>query len=236
MNNRNHAAHSAADGNPSAAFENLRIGVLALQGAFAEHCKMVRQLGAHCEEVRRPEQLATLDGLIIPGGESTSMGLVAQRWGLVDPLRQWVHSGKPTFGTCAGMILLAARATNQKQGGQPLIGGLDVTVNRNFFGRQVNSFETDLDVNGLGQELDAGPCHAVFIRAPAITEIGPDVDSLAHLDTHLDNGELVHVAVRGGAILATAFHPELTADLRWHAHFLHMVAEHHSRARATAHN
>ncbi|MEX1019568.1 MAG: pyridoxal 5'-phosphate synthase glutaminase subunit PdxT [Litorilinea sp.] len=221
----NHTSNSdtlhAGDGTPSSA-PRLKIGVLALQGAFAEHSKMVRQLGADAVEVRRPDQLDDLDGLIIPGGESTSMGLVAQRWQLVEPLRAWVHRGKPTFGTCAGMILLAARAANQKLGGQPLIGGLDVTVNRNFFGRQVDSFETNLIVPELGE----GTCHAVFIRAPAITEIGPSVQSLAQIE----RGAPVHVAVRDGMILATAFHPELTADLRWHTLFLEMA-----RAYRTAH-
>ena len=205
----------------------LHIGVLALQGAFAEHCKMLRQLGATVTEVRRPDQLRDLDGLVIPGGESTTMGLVAQRWGLVEPLRAWVGAGKPTFGTCAGMILLAERATNQKLGGQPLIGGLDVTVNRNFFGRQVDSFETWLQVDGLDtgpgepEASEAGACHAVFIRAPAITEVGPSVQVLAQLP-----GETpIYVAVRNGMILATAFHPELTDDLRWHRFFLTMVQE-----------
>ena len=190
------------------------IGVLALQGAFAEHVKICRKLGANAFEVRKPDQLAALDGLIIPGGESTSMGLVAERWGLVEPLRTWVHGGRPTWGTCAGMILLAERASGQKQGGQPLIGGLDVTVNRNYFGRQTDSFETLLEVPVLGEP----PTPAVFIRAPAITEIGPGVNSLATLAGK--DAELVHVAVRQGAILATAFHPELTDDTRWHAYFL----------------
>ena len=145
------------------------IGILALQGAFGEHAAMVRQLGATAVEVRKPEQMAGLDGLILPGGESTTMGLVAERWGLVEPLRAWVQAGRPIWGTCAGMILLADRAVGQKQGGQPLIGGLDVTVNRNYFGRQNESFETLLDVPRLGE----APFRAVFIRAPAIVESGP---------------------------------------------------------------
>ena len=194
------------------------IGVLALQGAFAEHVKICRQLGVQAVEVRKPAQLTEIDGLIMPGGESTSMGLVAERWGLVEPLRAWVHGGRPTWGTCAGMILLAERAGGQKQGGQTLIGGLDVTVNRNYFGRQTASFETLLDVPVLGAE----PTPAVFIRAPAITEIGPAVTSLAELPGK--QGETVHVAVQQGPILATAFHPELTDDPRWHRFFLGMVA------------
>ncbi|MCB0039501.1 MAG: pyridoxal 5'-phosphate synthase glutaminase subunit PdxT [Caldilinea sp.] len=192
------------------------IGILALQGAFVEHEAMVRRLGAQAVQVRKPEQLADLDGLIIPGGESTTMGLVAERWGLVEPLRAWVRSGKPTWGTCAGMIMLADRATGQKEGGQTLLGGLDVTVNRNYFGRQNESFETWLRVPALGE----APIRAVFIRAPAIVAAGAGVEVLA---TVPGRGEDVIAAVRQGNILATAFHPELTDDLRWHALFLAMV-------------
>lgn len=195
------------------------IGVLALQGAFAEHIKMLRQLGVTAREVRKPEELDGLDGLIIPGGESTSMALIAERWGLVQPLKTWVAAGKPTWGTCAGMILLSDKATGQKQGGQALIGGLDVTVNRNYFGRQIDSFEADLTVPALGDP----PVHAVFIRAPAITETGPKVEVLADLTDGA--GQTVAVAVQAGPILATAFHPELTDDLRWHAFFVRMVQE-----------
>ncbi len=193
------------------------IGVLALQGAFVEHIHLLRGLGVTAIEVRKPEQLADLDGLIIPGGESTTMGLIAARWGLVEPLRQWVHGGRPTWGTCAGMILLAARATGQKQGGQPLLGGLNVTVNRNYFGRQTASFETLLAVPQFGVQ----PFPAVFIRAPAITEVGTGVDVLATLRTA--TGETVIVALRQGPLLATAFHPELTHDHRWHQFFIEMV-------------
>lgn len=195
----------------------ITIGVLALQGAFLEHIKMLRRLGVQAVEVRKPEQLAGLDGLIIPGGESTSMGLIAERWGLVEPLRQWVHGGRPTWGTCAGMILLAERATGQKRGGQTLLGGLDVTVHRNYFGRQVDSFETELPVPILGDM----PYPAIFIRAPAIADVGPSVEVLARVTA--SNGETVSVAVRQGPLLATAFHPELTEDARWHELFLEMV-------------
>jgi pyridoxal 5'-phosphate synthase pdxT subunit len=192
-----------------------RIGVLALQGAFAEHIAILLRLGVEAVEVRTPAQMEGLDGLILPGGESTTMGLVAERWGLVEPLRAWVHGGKPTWGTCAGMILLADQATGQKQGGQPLIGGLHVTVNRNYFGRQVDSFETTLIVPCF--EPDESP--AIFIRAPAITELGEDVEPLAELPGP------VYVAVRQGPILATAFHPELTPDMRWHALFVEMASQ-----------
>lgn len=197
----------------------ITIGVLALQGAFAEHVKMLRQLGVNAVEVRKAEQLADLDGLIIPGGESTTMGLIAERWGLVEPLRSWVQNGRPTWGTCAGMILLANQATHQKQGGQPLIGGLDVTVDRNYFGRQVDSFETDIDV----PLLDGGPFRAVFIRAPAIVAVGDGAQTLMQVTT--PRGDRVIAAARQNHLLATAFHPELTNDLRWHELFVQMVRE-----------
>lgn len=197
----------------------LKIGVLALQGAFIEHISMLQRLGVEAVEVRKAEQLAELDGLIIPGGESTTMGLVAERWGLVEPLRAWVKAGKPVWGTCAGMILLAERAVGQKLGGQPLLGGLDVTVNRNYFGRQVDSFETDLQVP---RWADA-PFRAIFIRAPAIVETGAMVEPLAQVTT--PTGETVIAAARQQNLLVTAFHPELTADLRWHALFVEMVRE-----------
>lgn len=198
-----------------------RIGVLALQGAFREHVNMLAQLGVDAVEVRLAEQLAELDGLIIPGGESTSMGLVAERWGLVKPLRNWVHAGRPTWGTCAGMILLADDAAGQKLGGQALIGGLEVTVNRNYFGRQVDSFEAELNVPALGDD----PFHAVFIRAPAITAVSAGVKTLATVASEEEGNEEVIAAVRKDAILATAFHPELTDDLRWHRYFLQIVKE-----------
>lgn len=192
----------------------VRIGVLALQGAFAEHVAILRRLGVDVVEVRTPAQLEGLDALILPGGESTTMGLVAERWGLVEPLRTWVHGGKPTWGTCAGMILLADQATGQKLGGQPLIGGLHVTVNRNYFGRQVDSFETTLTVPSFDPPQSPG----IFIRAPAIVELGEGVESLAELPGPL------YVAVRQGPILATAFHPELTPDTRWHELFVEMAS------------
>ncbi|MEM7539000.1 MAG: pyridoxal 5'-phosphate synthase glutaminase subunit PdxT [Chloroflexota bacterium] len=199
------------------------IGVLALQGAFHDHIKILQTLGVGAVEVRKPEQLDGLDGLIIPGGESTSMGLIAERWGMVEPLRAWVHGGRPTWGTCAGMILLAEQATSQKLGGQTLLGGLDVTVNRNYFGRQVDSFETMLDVPQLGEE----PYPAIFIRAPAITAVEPRVEILADISDQIqtDADEQVIVAVRQDAILATAFHPELTADVRWHRLFIEMIKD-----------
>ncbi|MBV7339016.1 pyridoxal 5'-phosphate synthase glutaminase subunit PdxT [Chloroflexi bacterium TSY] len=178
---------------------------------------MLEELGVTAVEVRKPEQLEKLDGLIIPGGESTSMALIAERWGLVEPLKKWVHNGHPTWGTCAGMILLANDATGQKRGGQRLIGGLDVTVSRNHFGRQVDSFETDMVIDVLGRE----PFRAIFIRAPAITQVGSKATVLAEVETH--QGDTVVAAIRQGPVLATAFHPELTGDLRWHRYFVEMV-------------
>ena len=183
----------------------VRLGVLALQGAFREHIAMLKRLNVEAAEVRLERELDDLDGLIIPGGESTSMGLVAERWGLVEPLRQWVHGGRPTWGTCAGMILLAEHATGQKLGGQALI--------------QVDSFEADLDVPVLGDT----PFHAVFIRAPAITAVAEDVETLATVASLPDETDSVIAAVRKGTILATAFHPELTGDLRWHRFFVQIV-------------
>ena len=192
------------------------IGILALQGAFAEHAAMVRQEGAQAVEVRKPAQLAGLDGLILPGGESTTMGLIAERQGMVAPLRAWVQAGRPTWGTCAGMILLADRVTDQKAGGQPLIGGLDVTVNRNYFGRQSASFEALIAAPILG----AAAFRAIFIRAPAIVALGATVTALASVP---GRGENVVVAVRQANLLATAFHPELTSDSRWHRLFLQIA-------------
>lgn len=190
--------------------------MLALQGAFREHIQRLEALGAAAVEVRRADQLSELDGLIIPGGESTTMGLVAERWGLVNPLRRWVSQGRPVWGTCAGLILLADRATGQKRDGQTLLGGLDVSVNRNFFGSQRDSFEADLEVAGWDS-----PSPAVFIRAPAVVETGPGVEILAEWTD--PDGCSVQVAVRQGYILGTAFHPELSGDLRWHRLFLQMV-------------
>jgi pyridoxal 5'-phosphate synthase pdxT subunit len=202
----------------------LKIGVLALQGAFVEHCQLLERLGVTVVEVRLPEHLQSLDGLIMPGGESTSMGLIAERWGLITPLRAWVQSRKPIWGVCAGMILLAERIESQKQGAQPLIGGLDIVVNRNYFGRQINSFETALNVSNITEFLEPEkPYQAIFIRAPIITEIGDDVDILASIESA--TGDRLIVAARQSFMLATAFHPELTDDLRWHQFFLKMVHE-----------
>jgi 5'-phosphate synthase pdxT subunit len=191
-------------------FSDLSIGVLALQGAFVEHVQAIRALGARAREVRLPAELAGLDGLILPGGESTAIGKLLVDFGLLGPLQEWVRANRPIFGTCAGAILLA-----RDIGGldQPLIGTLDVSVRRNAFGRQLQSFETDLLVEALGDE----PFHAVFIRAPAILAVGPQVDVLARLS----DGTIV--AAEHDAVLVSCFHPELTGDLRFHRRFLDAV-------------
>jgi 5'-phosphate synthase pdxT subunit len=186
-----------------------RIGVLALQGAFREHVAMLRHMGVDAVEVRRREHLEGLDGLIIPGGESTTIGKLAVKYDLLDPIRAMVGAGKPVWGTCAGMIMLARDISHGKDD-QPLIGVMDVQVQRNAFGRQVDSFEVDLDVPALG----APPFHAIFIRAPLIESVAPDVEVLARLE----DGTIV--AARQDNLLATSFHPELTGDDRFHRLFL----------------
>jgi 5'-phosphate synthase pdxT subunit len=201
----------------------VRIGILALQGAFIEHENMLRQLGAETAEVRLPRHLEGLDGLIIPGGESTTIGQVAQRWGLLEPIRAFAQSGRPLWGTCAGMILMAAEVVDGTSG-QPLLGLMDIAVRRNAFGRQVDSFEADLQIPALGEppfDRSRGkPFHAVFIRAPLIERVGESVEVLARLED-----ETV-VAVQQGNLLATAFHPELTDDDRFHRYFLRVGSSH----------
>jgi 5'-phosphate synthase pdxT subunit len=187
----------------------MKIGVLALQGAFIEHEKVLAHIGVEVVEVRLPEHLEDLDGLVIPGGESTTIGKVARQWGLLEPLRAFGQSGRPLWGTCAGMIFIAQDVVGGKPD-QPLLALMDVTVRRNAFGRQVDSFEADLDVPELGRE----PFHAVFIRAPFIERVGEGVQILGELK----DGAIV--AVRQGNLLATAFHPELTEDDRFHQYFL----------------
>ena len=204
----------------------LTIGVLALQGAFAEHTAILRQLHVDVVEVRTAAQLDGLDGIIIPGGESTAMGLIAERLGLLEPLRVWVKAGKPIWGTCAGMIFLAEHVEDQKIGGQPLLGGLDVTVNRNYFGRQVDSFQAVLETSLSGEGATSPP--VIFIRAPVITAVGQGVEPLAWLSTTA--GHKLIVAVRLGYILATAFHPELTANKQWHRFFIRMMRQFQQQA------
>ncbi len=185
-----------------------RVGVLALQGDVREHEMILFSLGAEPYRVKRPEHLGDIDALVIPGGESTTIGKMAVRFGLLDPLRSAIEAGLPTYGTCAGMILLAA---SLNEGDQPLIGSLDVVVRRNAFGRQNESFEASIDVEGLDDPFDA-----VFIRAPWIDKVGGQVEVLARVDDH-------PVMVRQDAILASSFHPELTGDGRIHEMFLEMI-------------
>jgi len=186
------------------------IGVLALQGDFAEHAARLRQVDVEAREVRRPAELAELDGLIIPGGESTTIARLLDAYALLEPLRALARDGLPIWGTCAGAIILARRAPGLDR---PNLGVMDIGVERNAFGRQVDSFEIDLDVEALGQP----PFHAVFIRAPVITDAGPDVSVLARLP----DGRIV--AARQRNLLATAFHPELTSDDRFHRYFVNSV-------------
>jgi len=195
----------------------LKIGVLALQGAFLEHANMLRKLGATPVEVRLPEQLVDLDGLIIPGGESTTIGKLAAQFGLIEPLRRFIEAGHAVWGTCAGLIFLARDIGTTVSGGHivPLrIPIIDIKVDRNAFGRQVDSFEADLYPTFAAAEA---PFRAVFIRAPRIEAAGEGVETLAHLE------DGTAVAARQGHLLVTAFHPELTNDHRFHQYFLEMV-------------
>jgi pyridoxal 5'-phosphate synthase pdxT subunit len=195
-----------------------RIGVLALQGDFREHMRAIERLGALAHAVRLPEHLQDVDGVIVPGGESTVMGKLMVEYGLDQPLRAIIASGTPVWGTCAGMILLA-RETDNALAGQPLLAAMHVRVVRNAFGSQRESFEADVNVPALGKE----PFHAVFIRAPAVERFDDGVEVLARLDNHKSETDGVIVAVREGSLLATAFHPEVTGDLRFHDYFLGMV-------------
>jgi 5'-phosphate synthase pdxT subunit len=189
-----------------------RIGVLALQGDFREHIQVLTGLGADAVPVRRPSELDSIDGLIIPGGESSVIDKLTRTFGMQQPLRDAIAGGLPVYGTCAGLIMLADRVLDSIEGQQSL-GGLDVEVRRNAFGSQVDSFETDLDVPVLGEE----PVHAVFIRAPVVERLGPAASALASLeDGHV-------VAVEQGNLLGTSFHPEMTGETRFHAYFLDKV-------------
>jgi len=191
----------------------MKIGVLALQGAFAEHVAILRAIGVEAIEVRLPAQLDAIDGLILPGGESTTMRRLIDRWSLRQPILDLAARGAPVFGTCAGMIVLAREIAGNED---PVLPLLDVTVERNAFGRQLDSFETDLAVPLLGDT----PVHAVFIRAPVIARAGLDVDVLARL------GDDRIVAVRQRNVLATSFHPELAGETRFHRLVATMAAEH----------
>ncbi|MEU7003984.1 pyridoxal 5'-phosphate synthase glutaminase subunit PdxT [Nonomuraea sp. NPDC046570] len=186
------------------------IGVLALQGDVREHARMLEEAGATATAVRRPAELDAVDGLVIPGGESTTMWKLAEIFDMLEPLRLRVKEGLPVYGSCAGMIMLADRIEGGVEG-QQTIGGIDMTVRRNAFGRQVDSFESDLTFDGQ-------VVHAVFIRAPWVESVGPEVEVLAVAEP----GDRI-VAVRQGPLLATSFHPELTGDTRVHEYFVSMV-------------
>jgi 5'-phosphate synthase pdxT subunit len=190
----------------------LRIGVLALQGDFAAHLKMLEALGVEARALRLPEHLAQLDGIIIPGGESTTIGKLMIEYGLLHGLREKIQEGLPIWGTCAGLILLA-KETDNALAGQPLLAAMNIRVRRNAFGSQRESFETDLLVSVLGE----APFHTLFIRGPLVEQVGPSVEVLATLD----DGTIV--AVREGTLLGTAFHPEVSGDIRFHQYFLRIV-------------
>jgi 5'-phosphate synthase pdxT subunit len=200
----------------------VKLGVLALQGDFAEHAAALRRLGHSPVEVRLPRDLAGVEGLIIPGGESTTIGMLAEQYGLIEPIRELAAGSKPVWGTCAGAIFLSKDARRA----QPLLRLMDIDVERNAFGRQVDSFEIDLDVPALAEARNGGlsaanerPFHAIFIRAPLIERVGPSVDVLSRLP----DGRIV--AARQGNLLATSFHPELTGDDRFHQLFVSMAQE-----------
>lgn len=188
----------------------MKIGVLALQGAVAEHLRSIKLAGGEPVEVKRVEQLGELQGLIIPGGESTTIGKLMRKYGFIDAIRSFSAQGRPIFGTCAGMIVLAERIEGAEE---PHLGLMDMTVARNAFGRQKESFETELAIDGI-----EGAVRAVFIRAPLIREVGSKVEVLSSY-----NGEMV--TARQGHLLACSFHPELTDDFSLHAYFLHMARE-----------
>ena len=190
------------------------IGVLALQGDTREHFAALREAGAEVSTVRRRSELDAVDALVIPGGESTTMSLLLREFGLLDPLRERLAGGMPAYGSCAGMILLASEILDAGEPGRQAspLGAIDMTVRRNAFGRQVDSFEADIDFRGLD-----GPAHAVFIRAPWVERVGDGVEVLAQAGDHI-------VAVRQGRVLATAFHPEITGDRRVHKLFVDIVS------------
>jgi 5'-phosphate synthase pdxT subunit len=193
-----------------------RIGVLALQGDVREHVRMLGECGATAIAVRRPDELLSLDALVIPGGESTTMSKLAVEFEVLEPIRKRIAEGMPAYGSCAGMIMLAEWVLDGRPD-QRSFGGIDMTVRRNAFGRQVDSFETDVAIAGIAGE----PLHAVFIRAPWVETVGERVEVLSQIRGGQADGRIV--AVRQGSVLATAFHPELTHDSRVHRYFVEMV-------------
>ena len=193
---------------PTPVAHGVKVGVLALQGAFGAHARVLGALGAEPVEVRRPDQLDSVDALVLPGGESTTVSMLLESSGLFDPIADRLRAGMPALGTCAGMILLSTDVLDGRND-QRSFAAVDIAVRRNAFGRQIDSFESDLAVTSLGDEL----LHAVFIRAPFVERVGPEVDVLAAVDGH-------PVMCRQGRVIVTAFHPELTDDPRVHELFL----------------
>jgi len=193
------------------------IGVFALQGDVREHLRMLESLGVDAVGVRRPAELDSVDALVLPGGESTTMAKLARTFGLLEPLRDRIKRGMPAFGTCAGMILLADHLEDGAAG-QETLGGLDITVRRNAFGRQVDSFEGELSITGVD-----GPVHALFIRAPWVEAVGPGVEVLGQVE--VADGASRIVAVRQGPLMATSFHPEVGGDTRIHQLFVDLVRD-----------
>jgi 5'-phosphate synthase pdxT subunit len=190
----------------------MRVGVLALQGTFIEHIAILRQLGVESSPIRLPRELDTVDGLVIPGGESTTMLRLMESFGLIQPIKEMAQDGLPIWGTCAGMVLLAKNVSNYEM---ETLGLMDVRIRRNAFGSQVDSFEADLEIPLVGRE----PFHAVFIRAPIVEETRPDTEILSRFP----DGPIV--AIRQNRLLACAFHPEFTDDLRFHSYFLNIVSQ-----------
>jgi pyridoxal 5'-phosphate synthase pdxT subunit len=196
------------------------IGVFALQGDVREHLAALAECDAIARPVRRPSELDSVDALVLPGGESTTMSKLAIEFELFDPIRKRIEAGMPVYGSCAGMIMLAGEVLDGRPD-QRAFGGIEMTVRRNAFGRQVDSFESDVDLDGI----DGGPFHAVFIRAPWVESVGEGVTVLGRAGSPADGQAARIVAVRQGHLLATSFHPELTGDLRVHRHFVTMVRE-----------
>jgi 5'-phosphate synthase pdxT subunit len=196
--------------------EQPEIGVLALQGDVREHVRALEACGARARPVRRPGELEAVEALVIPGGESTTMSHLAQEFGLLEPVSKRIQGGMPVYGSCAGMIMLAEQVLDGRPD-QRVFGGLDMAVRRNAFGRQVDSFEAPVEIDGIGGE----PFHAVFIRAPWVERVGPGVQATGRVTAGTAAGRIV--AVRAGNLLATAFHPELTGDLRVHRLFVAMT-------------
>jgi pyridoxal 5'-phosphate synthase pdxT subunit len=188
--------------------EPMRVGVLALQGDFQEHCQVLIRLAVEPVEVRLPEHLEDISGIILPGGESTTIGKLAAAYGLIDALRGFASS-RPVWGTCGGLVFMSKAVGHE----QPILGVMDIVVQRNAFGRQVDSFEEDLNIKGL----EGGPFHGVFIRAPVIEKVGPEVEVLCTVS----DGRIV--AAKQGRLLVTSFHPELTLDNRLHTYFLELI-------------